>query len=70
MKEDINHIKSLTQIFYNKIKSNYDSIILNGNKDKRIPGNLNLTFKGLNGQPLIPKLKNTFWQNFLIPKNQ
>ena len=58
MKEDINHIKSLTQIFYNKIKSNYDSIILNGNKDKRIPGNLNLTFKGLNGQPLIPKLKN------------
>ena len=32
--------------------------ILNGNKDKRIPGNLNLTFKGLNGQPLIPKLRN------------
>ena len=56
--QDQKHIKSLTDLFYNKIKSNYNNTVLNGDKDNRIAGNLNLTFKGLNDQPLIPKLTN------------
>ena len=58
MKKDIEHVESLTELLYNKIDSGYPNTILNGSRDKRIPGNLNLTFKGLNNQPLIPKLKN------------
>ena len=54
---DIKHIKLLTELFYNKINSGYSQTTLNGNKDKRIPGNLNLTFKGLNSEPLIQKFK-------------
>ena len=51
------HIKLLTELFYSKINSGYSETVLNGNKDKRIPGNLNLTFKKLSNQPLIQKFK-------------
>ena len=58
IEKDTQHIESLTDLFLNKITSVCSDVILNGDKDKRIPGNLNLTFRGLNNEPLIPKLKN------------
>ena len=58
IREDMSHIQSLTDHLLYRITSEISDTILNGNKKQRIPGNLNLTFMGLNDIPLIQKLKN------------
>ena len=57
IKKDYDWIKSLKNIFIEKIFLGCDDVIINGCLNKRIPGNLNITFQGLNQQSLIPYLK-------------
>ena len=47
----------MREILVRKIKDGFDGLVINGSMKNRIPGNLNLTFKGLNNEPFIQKLK-------------
>ena len=55
--ENIRYLKELTRSLEHRIRLNFKNISLNGSINKRAPGNLNITFNGLNSEPLIPKLR-------------
>lgn len=57
MKKDQAHVKNLFDIFLNKIQSNADEIYLNGDKDQRYHGNLNLSFAYIEGESMILAIK-------------
>ena len=54
--EHVNHIKSLRDYLYNEIKSKLPGVIINGDMENRLPGNLNLSFKGVRGETLLANL--------------
>ena len=59
MNNESKTILKIKNILLKKIKSNIKDVVVNGDTDKRLPGNLNLTFPSLNGQSIIasvPKL--------------
>ena len=43
-------------IFLQKISKELDNIIINGDLDKRLPGNVNISIKGLDSQTLLAML--------------
>lgn len=57
---DINNQKILTLRNYciEKIKENIKGIKINGDLNKRLPGNINISFKGIEGEDLLFKLDN------------
>ena len=57
LKMDSEHIKNLSQRLYNKLKDNLTDIYLNGDKEKRFPGNLNISFAFVEGESLIMAIK-------------
>ncbi len=57
MKEDNEYIKSLSDYMYNSIISKLTHVQLNGSKDNRYPGNLNLSFSCVEGESLLMALK-------------
>lgn len=57
MEKDQAHVKKLFDMFLNKIQSNADEIYLNGDKDQRYHGNLNLSFAYIEGESMILAIK-------------
>jgi cysteine desulfurase len=57
MDKDYKHVKKLFDKFLNKIQSNADEIYLNGDKDQRYHGNLNLSFAYIEGESMILSIK-------------
>ena len=51
-------ILELRNILIKKIKKEITDVIINGDLDRRIPGNINLTFPSLNGQSIVTSLPN------------
>lgn len=58
MEFDTSHIKKLSEKLYDKLKANLLEIYLNGDHDKRYPGNLNISFAFVEGESLIMAVKN------------
>ena len=56
MQDDNLRIKKLRDRFWNKLK-HIEEIYLNGDLDKRIPGNLNVSFNYVEGESLIMAIK-------------
>jgi cysteine desulfurase len=57
MASESKHIKVLSDRFYQKIQAELEEVYLNGDLDKRIPGNLNLSFSHVEGEGLIMGIK-------------
>lgn len=56
MEKDYAHIKKLSDKFYNGVvKATH--VYLNGDKEKRYPGNLNFSFAGIEGESMIMAIK-------------
>ena len=53
MGDEASRIKNLREILIKEIKSKIVNVIINGDLEKRIPGNLNLSFPKLNGQSIL-----------------
>jgi cysteine desulfurase len=56
MKKDYDHTKKLSDKFYNEIMA-IPKVYLNGDHKHRIPGNLNLSFAGIEGESFIMAIK-------------
>ena len=57
MKEDSERIKRLSDKLYDAIVKNVPDVFLNGDKDERIPGNLNVSFAYIEGESMIMAIK-------------
>ena len=57
MKKDLEHIKKLSDKFYDAVGT-IPAVYLNGDKDKRFTGNLNFSFAGIEGESMIMAIKN------------
>ena len=49
-------LKELRDYFINSVKKEFDEIKINGDMNKRLSGNANISFKGINGSELLFKL--------------
>ena len=58
LKENYIYVENLKDILYNGILSNIEDAELNGCIESRLPGNLNIRFKGINGESLLFMLDN------------
>jgi cysteine desulfurase len=56
MEEQSQHLKNLTETFYQKLTQTISNVILNGHMEKRIPNTLNLSFKAVEGESIILSL--------------
>ena len=56
MEKHINQLKVLRNIFVSEIQKQVPDIKINGSLDHRLPGNSNISFKGVNGNELLMKL--------------
>lgn len=57
MEADLIHTKKLFDKFLNTIQSNAQDVFLNGDKDQRYTGNLNLSFSYIEGESMILAIK-------------
>lgn len=57
MADEIVRLRSLKDAFYQRIKDNLGDVYLNGDLDRRIPGNLNLSFAYVEGEGLMMGIK-------------
>lgn len=57
MQKDYSHIKRLSDKFYTAIVTNVPDVFLNGDKKKRYPGNLNISFAYIEGESMIMAIK-------------
>ena len=58
MENDFKWISYLSEKLYNGITSQVDEVILNGDKEHRYPGNLNLSFAYVEGESMLMAIKN------------
>ncbi len=58
MEFDTKHIKRLSEKLYSKLLKQLPEIYLNGDKEVRYPGNLNISFAYVEGESLIMAVKN------------
>ena len=49
-------LKELRDFYINQVEEKIENIKLNGPRDNRLPGNANISFKGVNGSELLLKL--------------
>lgn len=54
---DANLINAMRDTMIKKLNNGFDGIVINGCMENRIPGNLNVTFTGLNKEPFIQKIR-------------
>lgn len=52
------HLQKLTDLFYDRIMERLPEVYLNGDRHKRVPGNLNLSFAYVEGEGLMMAIKN------------
>jgi len=57
MQNDDEHITKLSQRLYDGITSRIEAVVLNGDKERRYPGNLNFSFAYVEGESLLMALK-------------
>lgn len=57
MEKDYKHAKYLADKFYNSISAKIPEIYLNGDKEKRYPGNLNISFAYVEGESFIMSIR-------------
>jgi len=57
MEKDTKHVNDLFDRFLNNINSKISEVYLNGDKDQRYKGNLNLSFAGAEGESIILAIK-------------
>ncbi|MCC8467180.1 MAG: IscS subfamily cysteine desulfurase [Rickettsia endosymbiont of Eriopis connexa] len=57
MEKDAKHVSHLFDRFLNNIHSRISEVYLNGDKDQRYKGNLNLSFAGVEGESIILAIK-------------
>ena len=57
MEVDYKHVRNLFDKFLNTIQANAQDVFLNGDKDQRYPGNLNLSFAYIEGESMILAIK-------------
>ena len=53
MNKDNKHAKKLRELFLNGLNDRLEGFQVNGHLDKRLPGNLNISFYGVNGDALL-----------------
>jgi cysteine desulfurase len=58
MEIDLEHVKRLSDKLYDGLASKLPHVIMNGDQEKRYPGNLNLSFAYVEGESLLMGLKN------------
>lgn len=58
MEFDSEHIKKLSEKLSNKLNKELQEIYLNGDKEHRYPGNLNISFAYVEGESMIMAVKN------------
>lgn len=58
MTQEHDRIKKLADKFYSTLTARLPEVFLNGHKDKRVPGNLNLSFAHVEGESMIMGIKN------------
>ena len=56
MNDESKHILELRNLLINKIKEKVPDVIINGDIEKRISGNLNISFPNLRGQSIVTSL--------------
>lgn len=57
MSQEVEQLKVLTRRFYDGVISQLEEVYLNGDEEKRIPGNLNLSFAYVEGEGLMMAMK-------------
>jgi cysteine desulfurase len=57
MERDTAHVTALSERLYNGITGRIPEVTLNGSRDKRYPGNLNLSFAHVEGESMLMALK-------------
>lgn len=57
MQQDYAHVKRLSDKFYTAIVANVPDVFLNGHKEHRVPGNLNISFAYIEGESMIMAIK-------------
>ncbi|MDG1286423.1 MAG: IscS subfamily cysteine desulfurase [Rickettsiales bacterium] len=57
MEKDTAHVKALSDHFMKEILDNIKDVFLNGDREARIPGNLNISFAYIEGESMIMALK-------------
>ena len=56
LESHINKLKELRDFYINQVEEKIENIKLNGPRGNRLPGNANISFKGVNGSELLLKL--------------
>ena len=56
LKEYQNKLKKLRDYCLKEIKNNIPNVYINGTMEKRLPGNINISFKGIDSNELLFKL--------------
>ncbi len=56
LESHINKLKELRDFYIDQVERRIDNIKLNGPRGNRLPGNANISFKGVNGSELLLKL--------------
>ncbi len=57
MEKDFHHVQTLFNKFVDTIQKNANEIILNGDRQRRYPGNVNLSFSYIEGESMILAIK-------------
>ena len=57
IEKDTAHVKELSDYFMKEILDNVPDVYLNGDREQRIPGNLNISFAYIEGESMIMALK-------------
>lgn len=57
MDAENNRVKALRDRLYTGIVSNLENVYLNGHPEKRLPGNLNISFKSVDSESIITSMK-------------
>ena len=53
---NVKKLISLREYYFNKVKENFNNYIINGDSKCRLPGNTNISFRGVNGNYIVTKL--------------
>lgn len=56
METHIKKLKELRDMYFSEVKNQISDIKINGSMEHRLPGNSNISFKGVNGSELLMKL--------------
>ena len=54
--KNTNHLKTLRDYYLEQVEKKIPNVKLNGDREKRLPGNCNISFEGIEGEELLLKL--------------